>query len=253
MVENQNTSDQQGAPDRAPDSLPLPEQPPPNGNEHATKRNHEVWREWVRFGLEVVALFFAIRYVHWTKVQSIATEQAAKAAKDSAITAQTSLIKLQSASVFVPDMDSNWHPDWGKGRKGKFWWHFRPILENAGSTQTKDMTTRVMFEFRDTALPKDFTFPLNKEGFPGIIPPHGLVYGGSSFLTQEQMIQIQKGQKFFYIYGTVTYRDIFDGTPIHTTKFCRQVDDLLGDFAHPDKNKTEMFFGIVFPEQNTAD
>ena len=208
-------------------------------------------------GLEVifagVITFFTIvlgvvSYFQW----NVAIE-AADAAKQSAEIAHTSLVKLQSASVFVADIDSNWHPDLGNVRKGKFWWHFRPILQNAGSTQTIDMKTNVVFEFRETPLPKDFKFPPNKMSIPAFIPPHGFIYGEQSFLTQEQVIQIQKGQKFFYVYGTLTYRDIFEDTPVHTTKFCRQVQGLLGDFTSPNKNKTEMFFGIVFPEQNTAD
>ncbi len=178
------------------------------------------------------------------KILAAAAEKSAKVAEDS-------LFKLQRASIFMPDINTNWHPD--TEREGKFWWHFRPIFQNAGNTQTKEMTTNVVFEFRDTPLPKDFAFAPNKESSPAIVPPHGVIFGATSTLTDEQIIQIQKGEKFFYIYGTVIYRDVFDGTPIHTTKFCRQIINPLGNFTRPDKEPTEMFFSIVVPEQNTAD
>jgi hypothetical protein len=175
----------------------------------------------------------------------------AKAAEKSAKVAEDSLFKLQRASVFMPDINSNWHPD--TAREGKLWWHFRPIFQNTGNTQTREMITNVVFEFRDTPLSNDFTFPPNEDSSPAIIPPHGTIFGASSNLTDEQIIRVQKGTGFFYIYGTVTYHDVFDGTPVHTTKFCRQILNPLGDFTRPDKEVTEMFFGIVFPGHNTAD
>ena len=185
------------------------------------------------------------------KASILEAKRSADAANRSAKIAEDSIVKLQRASVFMADINFNWHPD--TAREGKFWWHFRPVLQNAGNTQTREMTTNVCFEFRDTPLPKDFSFPVNKDSFPAIVPPHGAVYGSSFPLLDDQMIEIQKGEKFFYIYGTITYRDVFDDTPIHTTTFCRQVMSLLGNYTRPDKEVTEMFFGIVFPEHNTAD
>jgi hypothetical protein len=178
------------------------------------------------------------------KTLAAASERTAKVVEDS-------LFKLQRASIFMPDMNTNWHPD--TGRTGKFWWHFRPVFQNSGNTQTRDMVTNVVFELRDTPIPDGYSFPPDAVNQPAIVPPHWPIYGRSQNLTDDQLIEVQKGTKFYYIYGTVTYRDIFDGTPVHTTKFCRQVTNILGDLTRPDKEVTEMFFSIVFPEQNTAD
>jgi hypothetical protein len=175
----------------------------------------------------------------------------AEAAQKSAEVAQTSLVKLQRASIFMPDINTNWHRD--TSRPGKFWWHFRPIYANSGNTQPLGMTTNVVFVLRDTPLPEGYDFPPDTANHPATVIPHGSILGRSENLTDEQLIEVQKGNKFYYIYGTIIYHDIFDGTPIHTTKFCRQVVNLLGDLTRPDQEVTEMFFAIAFPEYNTAD
>jgi len=102
------------------------------------------------------------------------------------------------------------------------------------------MITNVACDFRDTPLPQDFDFPPNAESYPAIIPPKGSVYGTTFTLTDDELIEVQKGTKFFYILGTATYLDVFDGTPIHATKFCRQIINVLGNLTRPDKEVTEM-------------
>ncbi len=179
------------------------------------------------------------------------THKAADAAQKSSKVAEDSLFKLQRASIFMPDMNTNWHRD--TERDGKFWWHFRPVFHNSGNTQPLDMLTNVVFVLRDTPLPEGYDFPPDANNQPAVVIPHGAIYGRSQNLTDDQLIEVQKGTKFYYIYGTVTYRDVFDGTPVHTTKFCRQVINILGDLTRPHKEVTEMFFAIVFPEHNTAD
>ena len=101
-------------------------------------------------------------------VQAVFLRLAFKATKKSADIAEASLVTLERASVFMPDINTNWHPD--TSRPGKFWWHFRPIWQNSGSTQTKDMITNVACDFRDTPLPQDFDCPPNAESYPAIIP-----------------------------------------------------------------------------------
>jgi hypothetical protein len=180
-----------------------------------------------------------------------ATRSIADAAKKSSDIAEASLVKLQRASVFVADFNWNWHPD--TTREGKFWYHFRPILQNSGNTQTKEMITKVVFDLRDNPLPQDFRFPPNIKEAPAIVPPRGSVFGATGTLTDDELINVQDGTKFFYIYGIFTYNDIFDGTPIHTTTFCRQVTNILGNVHKPNTEVVEMFFSIVFPKYNTAD
>lgn len=165
--------------------------------------------------------------------------------------AQESLTKLQRASAFVPNFEWNWHPD--TERPGKFWYHFRPIIENSGNTQTEGMLTNIVFTLRDAVIPPDFGFPPSAESFPAIVPPHGTIKGGTGTLTDDELDQVKAGTRFYYIYGTLTYRDIFDGTPTHTTKFCRQVISILGDVMSPNTAPVEMFFAIVHAHHNTAD
>jgi hypothetical protein len=93
-----------------------------------------------------------------------------------------------------------------------------------------------------------FLSPPNSQNAPAIVPPHGSVLGATATLTDDELLNVKNGTKFYYIYGTVKYYDIFDDTPMHTTTFCRQVTNILGHVHKPNTERVEMFFSIVFPK-----
>jgi hypothetical protein len=115
------------------------------------------------------------------------------------------------------------------------------------------MTTNIVYVLRDKPLAEEFGFSPNKENAPAIIPPQGFIYGSSNTLTDDDLAMVQAGKKFYYIYGTLTYWDVFKGTPVHTTTFCRQITNILGNVHAPKSEIVEMFFAIVAPKHNTAD
>jgi hypothetical protein len=177
------------------------------------------------------------------------SRRASKAAQSSADTAKQTLILTQRAMVSVPNFKWQWHPDTSK--PGRFWYSFRPLWSNSGSTQTRDMKTNVVHSLRDTQLPDGFSFPLPPHNYPAILEPHGVIEGAIGTLRDDQLQEVQNGTKFYYIWGTATYVDIFGFH--HTTKFCRQIMNVLGNIQRPNSEVVEMRFDIVFPEHNTAD
>jgi hypothetical protein len=86
VTEDQRPGDQRHKPYHAPPTTPLTYRDPSNPDQDRAKSNYDSYREWIRLGIEILAFLFLVRYVHWTKVQSLATEAAANAAKQSADT-----------------------------------------------------------------------------------------------------------------------------------------------------------------------
>ena len=159
------------------------------------------------------------------------TARAANAAKKSAKVAEDALTKLQRPFVCLNTYRWVWHPD--TGRPGKFWYSIEPILENTGSVPTKDMMVVVQYELRDTLLPGGFDFPFTVKPGEALINPHGSVAVSGSKLLDEALAAVQRGEKYFYVWGRAEYRDFFDGTPLHVTRFCAQIGDVLGNPYNP--------------------
>jgi hypothetical protein len=104
-------------------------------------------------------------------------------------------------------------------------WTIRPQWQNSGATPTKQMTICSSGGIRDTRLPEDFDFPYNEVDVgTGLIAPRLTLNGGpvpsNKRITPEDIEDIQKGRKFFYMWGWAKYKDVFPDTPQHITKFC---------------------------------
>jgi len=98
-------------------------------------------------------------------------------------------------------------------------------FENSGSTPAFHLDTNVSYKFSPQPLPKDFNYPEtpnNEEtGGPkghGIMPPHSpnnFIIGLSPV---EDLNALMKEQTRLYVYGHVSYDDIFKDR--HTSIFC---------------------------------
>jgi len=155
----------------------------------------------------------------------------AEAAKNSADTSREALVKSQRAFVRSAGFPWLWRPDFD--RPGKYFFDIGPIIENAGATPTVDMTTVVNFALRETPLPDGFDFPYAVEPESTLVGPRQTIGASRVHILDDDLVAVQNGKKFFYIWGTIKYRDVFDGTPLHTTDFCTQITRVLGNPLDP--------------------
>lgn len=120
----------------------------------------------------------------------------------------------------------------------KFEWN------NSGVTPTKKMTGHVSFDLRRDKLPVDFAFPdIWHEGQtqvyePLFIAPHGFLSADSDQIPINGVQAMLAKQAHIYFWGWVRYRDIFDKTPEHVSKFCVEWTGFAGTGDPFDLNQT---------------
>jgi len=134
---------------------------------------------------------------------------------------------------------------------GRYKYAVEPIIENAGPTPTKELTLVTCYELRSTAFPDDYAFALIAEPKGCFIGPKGtLIAIGGGELTDDELTEIQRGERFFCVWGRAEYRDGFPDTPIHAAEFCREINAIAGNPRDPKTMRTYFF---VRPNRNSAD
>ena len=106
-------------------------------------------------------------------------------------------------------------------------WRFRPVLRNSGDTPTKNMVSHTGYALRDAPLPNGFNFnyPTNKTA-KGLIAPDFAVLGSQApdppdpAITTQDILDIQAGCKYLYLWGWIRYYDVFPNTNQHVSRFC---------------------------------
>lgn len=190
-----------------------------------------------------------------------AARRSAAAANRSAEIAERALIVTQRPYVRVATFPWLWRRETDEKvakERGPIWYDMTPIVENVGGTPTVDMMINVNYELRDTVLPPDFDFPFKGEAGPTFVGAHQSIGASRAIIYDRDLVAVQNGTKFFYIWGTITYRDGFANTPIHTTEFCTFISKVFGDPVDPSdpvnpKGTTvEISFGI-YPKHQKAD
>jgi hypothetical protein len=186
-----------------------------------------------------------------------ATTTAAEATKNAAETSREALIKSQRAFIRSIGFPWLWRPDFS--RPGKYFYDITPIIENAGATPTVDMTIIVDSILRDAPIPDGFDFPYRDRPGITLIGPRQTIGTNNTIILDEDLLAVQNGEKFFYLYGTITYRDVFNGTPVHNTEYCTQITRVLGNPLDPSDpaigpkaTSVEITFGI-YKEHNRTD
>jgi hypothetical protein len=116
---------------------------------------------------------------------------------------------------------------------GHFNWRVAPVWENSGDTPTRDLRIYTDGWFSNAPIPADFNFNTIT---PPVQPANGLLgpkvsnNGGQyphfphqAALTPQDILDVQTGRKFFYVWRWARYRDILPDTPEHITRFCWRV------------------------------
>jgi hypothetical protein len=152
-------------------------------------------------------------------------------ARESADIARDSLVSTQRAYVRVANFPWLWRGD--TDRPGKFFYDITPIVENGGNTQTVDAKINVNSTLRDEVLPEDFDFPFVAESGSTLIGARQSVGASNAIILDDDMLSVQSGEKFFYIWGNIIYRDVFPNTPEHVTEFCTEISRVIGNPLDP--------------------
>jgi hypothetical protein len=108
--------------------------------------------------------------------------------------------------------------------------------ENSGNTPTKNMTTRGQFAMLHQRLSRGYHFPdLDEKGketktpsaLHGFMAPHGTSVS-TAYLDIPVASATDIGSKvYLYAWGWARYRDIFQDSTLHTTRFCFEVTQIL--------------------------
>ncbi len=147
--------------------------------------------------------------------------ESSKASRDAADVARDAMVAGERAFVFAIGIKAFWTKD---NQTDLYHWKFRPQWQNSGDTPTKNMTMYTDCMLLDGELPMGFNFD-GRVPFIGkaLIPPKILILGGIAPAVQispEDIIQVQAGKKFLYLWGWARYFDVFPETPQHITRFC---------------------------------
>lgn len=109
------------------------------------------------------------------------------------------------------------------------YWSFQTILENTGSTSTKNMTVTSAVSFSVPMLPDSPDDPgelkkLSSEAYPTVtdhfIGPHGKVAVDAISLITKTLEEMADKRADFFVYGIARYNDQFAETAERSTKFC---------------------------------
>jgi hypothetical protein len=140
------------------------------------------------------------------------------------------LIADKRAFVFCPSFNQDYEPS--QAIPGQFNWRFRPEWRNSGDTATNGLTCYSQCDLRNTPLPPGHNFQPNAGPPPatGLIGPKSSLWNAPApfppvpAITPQDIIDVQAGTKYLYLWGVVRYHDVFAGTQQHETRFCFQVN-----------------------------
>lgn len=188
--------------------------------------------------------------------QGKSTKESVEVAKRSADIAEQALVAGQRAYVRVAHFPWLWRGD--LDRPGKYFYDITPIVENGGNTQTVGLRINVNSMLRDTPIPDDFAFPFQGEPGFSLIGSRQTISASNAIILDDDLLAVQRGQKYFYVWGTITYRDVFPGTPERVTEFCTQISKVFGDPLdprvpnNPKGTSVEIYFRIYPKHQQTT-
>jgi hypothetical protein len=182
--------------------------------------------------------------------------------KNATKVAERAMVAGERAFVFAQNVSPFWERH---DELGQYHWRFRPILENSGDTPTKGMTMYTRCGLFDAPLPIGFDFDATQTKCGvALIPPRTTTMGGLApeppqpAISPQEIVDVQAGKKFLYVWGWARYWDVFPNTERHITRFCWAITPIGDPFAYiPGKVPPELG-GLGFPsihhrEGNCAD
>lgn len=149
--------------------------------------------------------------------------RSANAAKDAADTAKDSLVVAQRA--FLNHVNSSEYSTKQLDRAtGKVIAYSASVgWLNSGNTPAIGGRSNVQTLVSDKPIGPSFQFPsaVMQQTNSSAVGPHATMYGGL-IIPIKDVASISSRHRV-YMYGWVTYRDVFPGTPVRLTEFCEEI------------------------------
>jgi len=232
--QNETTSNSKATHTFAPN---VPQAEPPNTQKKTAKNTNknngetavERWLLYTNFALVFVIFLQFIVFIVQTKWMRKSTQ-----------TARQHMIVSQRAFVFIKEF---------KYLHNRTGIAIFPQWENSGNTQTKNMISRVNWDYFPRNIPDDFNFTDTgkKEQSHILIGPKSSILASRLNIKQRCINDVIKGDGHVYVWGWADYNDVFENTRRHRTEFCYRVD-----FPPPVNNQFIAYF-IVHTKYNGTD
>lgn len=95
-----------------------------------------------------------------------------------------------------------------------------PIFKNSGLSPTRNALISIDSREIGGDLPSDFDYAISTVATVAFIGPGAKVAGQSFTVGSDVVARVLAGQSNYFIWGNITYRDIFKRTEPHATEFC---------------------------------
>lgn len=130
--------------------------------------------------------------------------------------------------AYVAFEGARWNSHLGENT-GQYFWRIRVTWRNAGNTPTRHLRIRVGARLSAQKIEDTEKLALaDAAGFAGI-PPDGAIFNSVIDVQAADLQRVKEGTMFLYVWGEATYRDVFDGTPLHVTRFFVQGVNVTGN------------------------
>jgi hypothetical protein len=142
---------------------------------------------------------------------------------------RNALIAIQRAFVFVET--TKWQPFKEPAGNDVVAWNVYPHWENSGNTPTRDLEVQVYCPVSDTPVDDPTMLKSSSAIRTGsrLLGPKQTVVGGGCHIGTSDLALIMQRRKQMYLVAEAHYRDIFDSTKPHVTKYCVQFVSITGD------------------------
>lgn len=252
--------------------------PPPEAKTKAEQAAHDEHEKAVRekhlvIGTYAIALFtfflFAgtaglaiFTYRLWKTTRDLATDAKNSSSEQIELARDTAQRQLR-AFVYASGIEE--FPEFYANNPTLIHWRVRPVWKNSGSTPTRNLRLFSDCEITTSPLPPGFDFnQLRHRPGTGLLGPNYSSMGGLApdprkpAISPQDILDVQQGRKFIYVWGWARYRTVFPKSEEHITRFCWSIsvigNPLSCKVGVPPGHPRRLVFGYAHHDEgNCAD
>jgi hypothetical protein len=162
------------------------------------------------------------------------------------LTLNQSTEKLQRAFISLQKIDFISHMD---AATQKIWWAFHIIWHNSGASPARAVSFYVARHLEDWEISDTLDLSPKGKRTKAVLGAKSSLGSSQIVISGDDLSAVKEGRKFLYFWGEASYRDIFDHTPDHVTKFFVKVANVSGDPTKP-WDSTSNILGMNFLAQD---